>query len=89
MVTLIKTLDVTNLVRTGKRQNIKFNMLLDFCIGKAAAGVREFYLLPVDDKLMQYDKIDVNTIVENKTEQISSRADGWGSSRTISGTAEI
>ena len=47
MVTFFKTLDVTNLIRVSKRRGLKFNMLLDFCIGKAAAGVKEFYILPV------------------------------------------
>ena len=72
MVTLFKTLDVTNLVRVGKRKNLKFNMLMDYCIGKAAADVKEFYLLPVGDKLIQYDSIAVNTIVKNKNSEVSS-----------------
>ena len=32
----------------------------------------EFYLLPVGDKLIQYDKLAVNTIVENKDGEVSS-----------------
>ena len=72
MVTFFKTLDVTALVRTSRRKHLKFNMLLDYCIGKAAVGVKEFYLLPVGDKLMQYDTIAVNTIVENKYGEVSS-----------------
>ena len=51
---------------------MKFNMLLDYCIGKAAANVKEFYILPVGDKLMQYDTIAVNTIVKNKNDEVSS-----------------
>jgi chloramphenicol O-acetyltransferase type A len=72
MVTLFKTLDVTNLIRISKKKHLKFNMLLDYCIGKAAVGVKEFYLLPVGEKLMQYDTIAVNTIVENKDGGVSS-----------------
>ena len=72
MVTFFKTVDVTNLVRISKRKNLKFNMLLDFCIGKAAADIKEFYTLPVGEKLMQYDSIAVNTIVKNKTGEVSS-----------------
>lgn len=34
-----------------------------YCIGKAAAKIEEFYMLPVGDKLLQYDKIAVNTVV--------------------------
>ena len=72
MVTFFKTLDVTNLIRIRKRNSMKFNMLLDYCIGKAAVSVKEFYILPVGEKLMQYDKIAVNTIVKNKDGEVSS-----------------
>lgn len=72
MVTFIKTIDVTKLVKISKRKNSKFNMLLDWCIGKAAAPIKEFYLLPVGDKLIQYDALAVNTIVKNKAGEISS-----------------
>ena len=72
MVTFFKTLDVTNLVRLSRKKGLKFNMLLDYCIGKAAAGIKEFYTLPVGEKLMQYDRIAVNTIVKNKEGEVSS-----------------
>ena len=72
MVTFFKTLDVTNLVRVSKKRSLKFNMLLDYCIGKAASTVKEFYILPVGDKLIQYDSIAVNTIVKNRTGEVSS-----------------
>ena len=72
MVTFFKTLDVTNLIRVTKRQHLKFNMMLDYCIGKAAVGVKEFYVLPVGEKLIQYDTIAVNTIVKNKAGEVSS-----------------
>ena len=66
MVTFFKTLDVTNLIKISKKKHMKFNMLLDFCIGKAAVSVKEFYILPVGEKLIKYDHIAVNTIVKNK-----------------------
>ena len=72
MVSFFKTLDVSRLVRVSKRKGLKFNMLLTYCIGKAAVGIKEFYLLPVGDKLMQYDSIAVNTIVKNKDGEVSS-----------------
>ena len=72
MVTFFKTLDVTNLIRLSKRHHLKFNMMLDYCIGKAAVGVKEFYILPVGEKLIQYDTIAVNTIVKNKEGEVSS-----------------
>ena len=70
MVTFFKTLDVTNLIKISKRKHMKFNMLLDYCIGKAAVNVKEFYVLPVGDKLIQYDTIAVNTIVKNRDAKI-------------------
>ena len=72
MVTFFKTVDVTNLVRVSKKRGLKFNMLLDWCIGKAASGVKEFYILPVGQDLVQYDSIAVNTIVKNRTGEVSS-----------------
>ena len=72
MVTFFKTLDVTNLVRLSRKKGLKFNMLLDYCIGRAASDIKEFYLLPVGDKLMQYDMLAVNTIVKNHTGEVSS-----------------
>ena len=72
MVTFFKTLDVTNLMKISKRKHMKFNMLLDFCIGKAAVSIKEFYILPVGEKLMKYDHIAVNTIVKNKDGEVSS-----------------
>ena len=72
MVTFFKTYDVMPLIKVSKSRGMKFNMLLDFCIGKSAVSVKEFYLLPVGDKLIQYDKLAVNTIVENKDGEVSS-----------------
>lgn len=72
MITFFKTLDVTNLVHISRRKGLKFNMLLDYCIGRAAFPIKEFYILPVGDKLIQYDTIAVNTIVKNKAGEISS-----------------
>ncbi len=72
MVTFFKTIDVTALIRTSRSRKLKFNMLMDYCIGKAASSVKEFYLLPVGDKLMRFDTIAVNTIVKNRTGEVSS-----------------
>ena len=71
MVTFFKTLDVTHLVKLSRR-GLKFNMLMDYCIGKAASGIKEFYTLPVGKELIKYDSIAVNTIVKNKTGEVSS-----------------
>ena len=72
MVTFLKTLDVTNLVKVSRRRGLKFNMLMDWCIGKAAAGIEEFYLLPVGQKLLRYDQLAVCTIVSNRQGGVSS-----------------
>ena len=72
MVTFFKTLDVTGLVRVSGRKGLKFNMLLCYCIGKAAAPIREFYLLPVGGRLMQYESLAVSTIVKNRLGEINS-----------------
>ena len=72
MVTFFKTLDVTNLVRISKKKGLKLNMLICWCIGKAASDIKEFYMLPVGDKLIQYDTIAVNTIVANRLGEVSS-----------------
>ena len=65
MVTLVKTLDVSRLVKVCKRSGMKFTMLMSLCIGKAASQVEEFYTLPVGGKLYRYDKLAINVIVEN------------------------
>ena len=72
MVTFFKTIDVTRIVKVSRRKGLKFNMLLDWCIGRAASTIKEFYLLPVGNSLMQYDALAVNTIVKNKEGGVSS-----------------
>lgn len=72
MVTFIKTLNVSRLIKISRKTRMKFNMLMCYCIGKAASNVKEFYQLPVGDKLIKYDSIAVNTIVANKEGEVSS-----------------
>lgn len=72
MVTLTKTFDITNIHRISKKKNMKLNMLLCWCIGKAASQIDEFYLLPVKDKLFEYDEFAINVIVKNKRGGINS-----------------
>ena len=68
MVTLIKTVD---------RKGLKLNMLMCWCVGRAASGIKEFYMLPVGRKLMQYDSIAVNTIVADSRGEVSSCDIPW------------
>ena len=72
MVTLVKTLDVSRLVKVSKKSGMKFTVLMCWCVGKAASQVEEFYTLPVEGKLYRYDKLAVNVIVENSKGGISS-----------------
>lgn len=70
MVTLFKTLDVTRAVKLSRRR--KFNMLMCWCIGKAASRTEQFYLLPVGETLMKYDSLAVSTVVATKDGGIST-----------------
>ena len=72
MVTLVKTLDVSHLIKVCKKSGIKFTSLMCWCIGKAASQVEEFYTLPAEGKLYRYDKLAINVIVENSKGGISS-----------------
>ena len=65
MVTLTKTFDVTRLCKVSRRRGMKFNMLLCWCIGKAASTIEEFYMLPHNGKLYKYDRMAINMIVDN------------------------
>jgi chloramphenicol O-acetyltransferase type A len=72
VVTLVKTFDVSRVVKVSKRTGIKFNILMCWCIGKAAKNIKEFYLLPEQGKLFQFDRLAINVIVENSKGDISS-----------------
>lgn len=65
MVTLTKTFDVTRLRKVSRKRGMKFNMLLCWCIGKAASQIEEFYMLPKDGKLYKYDRMAINVIADN------------------------
>ena len=76
MVTLTKTFDVTRLCKVSRKRGMKFNMLLCWCIGKAASTIDEFYMLPqriqgdngtseMGWKLYKYDRMAINVIAEN------------------------
>ena len=72
MVTLVKTLDVSRLVKANKKSDIKFTTLMCWCIGKAASQVEEFFLLPEKGKLFQYDRLAINVIVTNRNNGLNS-----------------
>ena len=72
MVTLTKTFDVSRIHKISKRKDLKFNMLLCWCIGKAASGMEEFYTLPEQGKMYRYDRMAINVIVNNRAGGINS-----------------
>lgn len=72
MVTLIKTLDVSRLIKASRKRHLKFNMLMCWCIGRAASRIKEFYMLPIGKKLYRFDSIAVNAIVANRRGEVSS-----------------
>lgn len=71
MVTIFKTFDISNLIAL-KSKGYKLNMLLCYCIACAANETKEFRLLPVGRKMIEYDKIGVNVIVANQNGGINS-----------------
>jgi chloramphenicol O-acetyltransferase type A len=71
MVTIFKTIDVTPILKKTE-QGYKFNMLMCYCIGKAASSISEFSLLPVGKKMIAYDKLGINIIVKNHEGSINS-----------------
>ena len=72
MVTLTKTFNITRIHNASMKRHIKLNALICWCIGKAASQVEEFYMLPVQGKMFQYDNLAINVIVNNKKGGISS-----------------
>lgn len=65
MVTLTKTFDVSRMVKVCRRTDMKFTSLMCWCIAKAASNIEEFYLLPENGKLFQFDRMAVNIVVQN------------------------
>jgi chloramphenicol O-acetyltransferase type A len=65
MVTLTKTFDVSRMVKVCRRTDMKFTSLMCWCIAKAASNIEEFYLLPENGKLFQFDRLAVNIVVQN------------------------
>ena len=49
MVTFFKTLDVSNLVKISRKKRLKFNMLMCYCIGRAANKIKELHI-PADTR---------------------------------------
>ena len=56
MVTFFKTMDVTELIRTSRKRKLKVNMLMDYCIGKAASSVKESCDILFTDDLEAFNR---------------------------------
>ena len=65
MVTLVKTFDVSRIIKVSRRTGMKFTVLMCWCLGKAAKDIREFYILPEQGKLFQFDRLAINIVVQN------------------------
>ncbi|MBO5710936.1 MAG: chloramphenicol acetyltransferase, partial [Rikenellaceae bacterium] len=72
MVTLTKTFDITRVRRVAKKKELKLNMLLGWCIGRAAWQIKEFFVIPENGRLFKYDRLAVNVIVNNVRGGINS-----------------
>ncbi len=72
MVTLVKTMNVSHLIKLSRKSGIKFNTLMCWCIGKAAVETEEMFLLPENGKLFRYNQIAVNVVVKNNKGGINS-----------------
>ena len=71
MVTLMKTMDVSRLRKVSRKTGLRFNVLMCWCIGKAASGIEEFFVLPEKDKLYQFDRLAINIVVQNVKDGIN------------------
>ena len=72
MVTLTKTFDVSKVLKKSKKLGVGFNVMLCWCIAKAASQMELFYLLPELGKLFKYDSLAINVIVKNRKGGINS-----------------
>lgn len=72
MVTLVKTMNVSRLLKLSKKTGVKFNTLMCWCIGRAAMETEELFFLPENGKLFRYDRIAINVVVRNSKGGINS-----------------
>lgn len=66
LVTVVKTFDITHLLKVCKNKNMKPNMLMLWCIIKAASQIDELYQAPDGDKMARYDSMAIQTILKRK-----------------------
>lgn len=66
MCTIVHTVNITRLVRYAKKHGLKLNMLMAWCIGKAASAVPEFHNVVKGDMFCHSDELAVQVIVKNR-----------------------
>lgn len=66
MVTILKTLNVSRLLRLSRREGVQFNKLMCYCVGRAAKDMDLMYLLPVGDVFQRFDRLCIDVIVNLK-----------------------
>lgn len=64
MVTVSKTLDVSHLVNSSRKHKYRFNMLMCWCISRAASMMEQFYAFPHREALLFSDSLAVRTVVK-------------------------
>ena len=82
MVTLVKTLDISRLVKVSKKSGIKFNVLMCWCIGKAANECKSSFLdehMVIGTSAMIQTELDC--IVNQYTDQFYNPMMLWGKYR--------
>lgn len=71
MFHLTTTLDITRMVKLCRRnKRMKMNMLMCYCICKAAQQVKEFHTLISGKDIIWSDRINVQTILKDKNGQL-------------------
>ncbi len=72
MSTIFKTLDVSGIYKASRGPVYDFDILLSYCIGKAASQVTEFYMLPTETSMAAYEQVAIRTAVLNREGFVSS-----------------
>ncbi|MBR2929142.1 MAG: chloramphenicol acetyltransferase [Oscillospiraceae bacterium] len=64
MVTISRTLDVSHLLSISRKHKYRFNMLMCWCISRAASMMEQFYIFPARESLIFSDSLAVSTVVK-------------------------
>ena len=64
IVTVSKTLDISHLLSVSRKNKYRFNMLMCWCISRAAALMEQFYIFPARESLIFSDSLAVSTMVK-------------------------